>query len=99
MAACLALLKSFDRDNAAPQQTIANAAGVVDPLFPEDIELTTGQFAALIDHWLYQGDIPFCQGPLIDWIKDGNFAKPPRYLATMGVRGRAERDVWNAGVG
>lgn len=103
MAPCLALLKAFDADNPSPQQTIAAGAAAVEAELGDAAStVNTGQFAALIDFWLSQGADAAAtleMQPMIDWIQGGNFAKPPGYLATYGLRGRAERDVWNVGAG
>jgi len=99
MAPCLALLKAFDRDNVSPQQTIAAAAQAVDALIDDSVELTQGQFAALVDQYIWAGETAFKAGHWVAWVEAGNFAKPPRLMATLGLRGRAERDVWNVGAG
>jgi len=99
MAACLALLKAFDRDNAQPQQTVAAGAAAVEAALGEDAtaDLNNGQFAALIDFHIWKGADVFAATPLIEWVQGGNYAKPPRELAQYGIRGGAERDVWNLG--
>lgn len=104
MGACLALLKAFaspdDFEPGTPQQTIATAAILVEAAIGEGVAaaLNDGQFAALIDHYIWQGASAFEPWePLVEWVVGGNHAKPPRYLAGMDARGRAERDVWNVG--
>lgn len=102
MGACLALLKAFDPAAyaATPQQTIATAAAAVEAALGEQptTDLNNGQFAALIDHYLWKGAEAFEPWtPLVEWVVGGNYAKPPRYMTVMGRRGIAERDVWNVG--
>jgi hypothetical protein len=97
MAPCIALLKAFDPNNESPQQTIAAASAATETaLGAVDDTLNTGQFAALVDLWIWKGDdVEFAT--IKAWVGDGNFAKPVAYLATLGLRGLAERDVWNVG--
>lgn len=102
MAACLALLRVFDAQNESPQQTITAGAATVEATLGEEAtaSLSAGQFAALIDFWLAQGADAMATlevQTFAGWIQGGNFVKPPKALATYGVRGRAERDVWNVG--
>lgn len=99
MAACLALLRAFEPTNEQPQQTVAAGAALAEQVLGEDAvaPLSTGQWAALVDHAIWQGEEAFAASPLIGWVQGGNYAKPVRYLGAMDPRGRAERDVWNLG--
>lgn len=99
MAPCLALLKAFDKDNPTPQQTIAVAAEVVETILGEGpaADLNDGQFAALIDFYLWKGEAVFTNSLICEWVRGGNFAKPVKDLPSYGPRGVAERDVWNVG--
>lgn len=96
---CLALLKQFEPDNPSPQQTIAAAAAYVEaslgswPL----ADLNDGQFAALIDYVIWQGEAQFGQSRIRQLVLGGNLTFPPTLLAELGARGQAERQVWNAG--
>lgn len=98
MGPCIALLKAFDPNNAAPQQAIAAASAAVETYLGEDLAATlnTGQFAALVDLWIAEGETEDF-ATIKAWLAGGNFVKPPKALATLGPRGLAERDVWNVG--
>lgn len=101
MAPCLALLKSFDPNNPTPQQAIATAAEAVETILGEapTADLNDGQFAALIDFYLWKGSGVFMASTICEWVQGGNLAKPVKELPLYGARGVAERDVWNVGNG
>jgi hypothetical protein len=99
MGPCLALLRSFDRTNPNPQQTVADGAAGLEVDLGDDVidTLNDGQFAALIDFYIWKGAEIFDASDIRQWVIDGNFFLPPRELPTYGTRGKAERDVWNRG--
>lgn len=99
MAACLALMKAFDPNNGVPQQVIATAAQGVQAVIGDTAmaDVNDGQFAALIDFYIWKGADAFAISAIVNWVQGGNFAKPVEALPTYGARGVAERDVWNVG--
>jgi len=99
MAACLLLLRTFDKDNPTPQQAIAAASDAVQTVLGDGpmADVNDGQLAAMIDFYLWKGATAFEVSAVAEWVRNGNFARPPATLATYGARGMAERDVWNVG--
>jgi GH24 family phage-related lysozyme (muramidase) len=96
---CLALLRAFDKNNPDMAGAISTAAAAIEAnLSPQALaDLNEGQFAALIDFVIWKGIDAFLADVLFGWIQNGNLTLPPARLAALGLRGLAERDMWNLG--
>lgn len=96
MAACLALLRAFDKDNPNPALSVTVAATSLDSILGAN-DLNDGQYAALVDYICAHTAETFAASDICRWVQGGNYTLPPTALALLGPRGLAERDVWNLG--
>lgn len=99
LAPCLVLLKQFEPNRISPATAIQDAATAVMALVGAGpmADLNDGQFAALIDFYIWVGVAPFQSSKILTWVQGGNLTLPPATLFGLGARGRAEADIWNAG--
>ena len=96
---CVALLRAFDKTNPDMQGAIDTAATAIENTIsaPAMADLNEGQFAALIDLYIWKGADWFAASNILAWVENGNLTLPVPALAVLGNRGIAERDMWNLG--